>query len=63
VHPLLWLLFGFNIHKWIPSFIIRYSNNVTENSSPSLWYRSQEVKAKEFCFVHIHKHFWNPSGT
>jgi hypothetical protein len=26
VHPLRWLLFGFNIHKWNPSFITCYSS-------------------------------------
>jgi hypothetical protein len=25
VHPLLWLLFGFNIHRWNPCFITWYS--------------------------------------
>jgi hypothetical protein len=29
-HPLLWLLFGFNIHKWNLSFITCYSYNVIE---------------------------------
>jgi hypothetical protein len=30
VHPLLWLLFGFNIHKWKPGFITCYSYDMTE---------------------------------
>jgi hypothetical protein len=30
VHPPLWLLFGFNIHKWNPGFIACYPYNVIE---------------------------------
>jgi hypothetical protein len=30
VHPLLWLLFGFNTHKWNPGFITCYLYDVIE---------------------------------
>jgi hypothetical protein len=30
VHPPLWLLSGFNVHKWNPGFITCYSYNVVE---------------------------------
>jgi hypothetical protein len=45
VHLLLWLLFGFSIHKW------KVSSPVTRimwlrDSSPSLWYRCRKVKAE-----------------
>jgi hypothetical protein len=30
VHPLLWLLFSFNMQKWNPDFITCYSHGVTE---------------------------------
>jgi hypothetical protein len=30
VHPLLWLFFGFNIHKWNSCFITCFSYDVTE---------------------------------
>jgi hypothetical protein len=30
VHPLLWLLFHLNIHKWNPGLITCYSYDVTE---------------------------------
>jgi hypothetical protein len=41
VHPLLWQLFGFNVHKWNACFITCYSYDAIEKFTPSLWYRSK----------------------
>jgi hypothetical protein len=54
VHPLLWLLFGFNIHNET-----QVSSPVTDtvwlrNSSQSLWYRFKKSKPKLFSAFYAH---------
>jgi hypothetical protein len=57
VHALLWLLFGFNIHKWNP-----VSSPVTRTMwSSSLWYRSKKRQSRRHS-LHF-EHFWNPPCT
>jgi hypothetical protein len=60
-HPLLWVLFGFNIHKWNPGFITCYSYNVTEKFI-SIFVISHR-RSHFLHSVHIHEHFWNPRYT
>jgi hypothetical protein len=33
MHPLFWLLFGFNIDKWNPGFITCHLDDVTEKNN------------------------------
>jgi hypothetical protein len=54
VHPLLWLLFGFYIHKWNPGFITCYLYDVIEKFMLSFWYCSKESKPKLFSVFYMH---------
>jgi hypothetical protein len=47
-HPLLWLLFGFSIHKWNPCLIACYHTMWSRNSSPSLWFSAFRAHPSEF---------------
>jgi hypothetical protein len=65
VHPLLWLLFGFNIHKWNPGFITCYSYDVIEKFITIfvVSLKKSQSWSHSLHFVHIREHFWNPSCT
>jgi hypothetical protein len=54
VHPLLWLLSGFSIHKWNTCFITVTCMLWLRNSSPSLWNRSKKVKAEAILLFCMH---------
>jgi hypothetical protein len=52
LHPLLWLLFGFNIHEWNPDFITCYSYDVTEKFIAIFMLSLlKEVKAETILYV------------
>jgi hypothetical protein len=59
VHPLLWLLFGFNIHKWNPGFITCYSYDVIEKFvAIAQKYQSRRHSLR---FMRTRERFMNPS--
>jgi hypothetical protein len=51
MHPVLWLLCGFNIHKRNPGFIICYSYAVTEKFIAIVVVSLKEVKAEAILCV------------
>jgi hypothetical protein len=52
VHPLLWLLIGFNFHKWNPGFITCYSYNVIKKFIAIFWgIALKRLKAKAILYV------------
>jgi hypothetical protein len=46
VHPSLWLLFGFTVHKWNQVSSPDACRMWVRHSSPSLWYHSKNIKAE-----------------
>jgi hypothetical protein len=65
VHPLLWLLFGFNItNKTLVSSPVTCMMWL-RNSSPSSWYHSKKSQSQShsLCFVCTLEHFHNPPCT
>jgi hypothetical protein len=71
VHPLLWLLLCFNIHKWSPSFITCYSYDVIEKFTAIFVVSLQKTKAilcvlcAPVCIfgTHLAQNLWQPSLT
>jgi hypothetical protein len=59
VLPLLWMLFGFRIHKWNPVSSPVPRTMWSRNLSPSLWYCAKNSKPKPFSA--FCEHCRNPS--
>jgi hypothetical protein len=51
MHPLLWQLFGFIIHKWSPDFITCYFYDVNEK------FIAIFISLQKSHFVRTHEHF------
>jgi hypothetical protein len=71
VHPLLWLRFGFNVHKWNPGFTTCYSYDVIKKiiNVMSLWKSQSRSEAillilcspVSICGTHLTQNLCQPS--
>jgi hypothetical protein len=65
MHPLLSLLFGFNIHKRSPGFIICYSYDVIEKFITIfvVSLKKSKIRSHSLRFVRTREHLPNSSGA